>query len=166
MNLRRIVAALILAVSVLGVTPAHADLDTIRQHAESGDAQAQLHLGILYEFGFHLADHDIKAMTWYTLAADQGNKEAARRRDLLAARLSAKEKDEVAREVAKLKASMPEPAATSTAAATAPKASGEPADGAGSGAATTVPAGDASKPTADAPTAAPAPATGIPAAKP
>ncbi len=159
MNLRQIVAALILAVSVLGVAPAHADLDTIRQHAESGDAQAQLHLGILYEFGFHLADHDIKALTWYTLAADQGNKEAAKRRDLLATRLSAKEKDEVAREVANLKASMPQPP-------TAPNVSGEPADGAGSGAATAAPAGDTSKPTEDTPTAAPATDTDSPAAKP
>lgn len=109
MNLRRIAAviALVAATGFFGSVPARADLGTIRREAEHGDAQAQLHLGILYEFGYHLADHNVKAMVWYTLAAERGSKDAARRRALLATRLSASEKKTVAREVAAFDAKAP-----------------------------------------------------------
>ena len=140
MKFRRIAAvtALFLAVSVLGAGPARADLDSIRQAAVAGNAQAQYHLGILYEFGFHLADHDVEEVVWYSLAADQGNKDAAKRRDLLAARLTAAQKDQVAHEIAALKAQMssapPTPAPVSapqpeSSGASAPSAPTAPADG-------------------------------------
>ncbi len=110
MNLRRKAVSILLAASVVGVCgigSARADLATIRREAKHGNAQAQLHLGILYEFGRHLADHDVKAVVWYTLAAERGSKEAAHRLDLLKAHLTAAEKHEVAREVASLDAHMP-----------------------------------------------------------
>ena len=109
MNLRRIAAviALVAATGFFGSVPARADLGTIRREAEHGNAQAQLHLGILYEFGYHLADHNVKAVVWYTLAAERGSKDAARRRNLLVTRLSASEKKTVAREVAAFDARMP-----------------------------------------------------------
>jgi len=165
MNLRRIaaVAALILGVCVLGATPARADLGGIRQNAENGDAGAQLHLGILYEFGYHLADHDIQALVWYTLAADQGSQEAAKRRDLLARRLTAKDREEVARQVAELKAKMP-PASSAVPAAAKPAT--EPSDAAASGApapASAMPHGGASN---DPSGKMPVPASATPAATP
>ena len=109
MNLRRIAAFLALAavVGVFSTGSAQADLATIHREARQGDAQAQLHLGILYEFGYHMAGHDIKAVVWYTLAAERGSIEAARRRDLLAAHLSPAENREVAHDVALLDAKMP-----------------------------------------------------------
>ncbi len=109
MNLSRIAAVMVLvaALGVLGSIPARADLGTIRREAMRGDVQAQLHLGILYEFGVRLADHDVKAVVWYTLAAERGSKEAAHRRDLLSAHLNASEKTKVARAVAALDARMP-----------------------------------------------------------
>lgn len=154
MNFRRIAAviALMLAASVLGAAPARADLDTIRHDAEAGNAAAQYHLGILYEFGFNLADHDIQAMVWYTLAADHGNKQAIKRRDLLSARLTPAQKEEVARELAAEKARM------SAAPAASPPAT-EPQSG--SSGAPALPAGGPSQDGASegpAPQAAPSPA--------
>ncbi|MHB8551581.1 MAG: hypothetical protein ACYDB8_11565 [Acidiferrobacterales bacterium] len=109
MNVRRIAAitALAAATGVFGTAPARADLGTIRREAEHGNAQAELRLGILYEFGYHLADHDVKAAVWYTLAAERGSKDAARRRDLLTTRLSSAERKAVAQEVATFDARTP-----------------------------------------------------------
>ena len=55
--------------------------------AQRGDVEAQLELGILYEFGYGMANNQIAALAWYTLAAQQGNPKAAARRDILKARM-------------------------------------------------------------------------------
>jgi TPR repeat protein len=56
--------------------------------AQSGDPEAQLQMGILYEYGFYLEDNKVPALAWYMLAAQHGNPKAAQRRDLLMARMS------------------------------------------------------------------------------
>ena len=62
--------------------------EAIRQAAESGNAEAQLEMGILYEFGFYMQGNDVPALAWYMLAAKQGNEKAIKRRDLLMSRMT------------------------------------------------------------------------------
>jgi len=66
---------------------AHADLDDIRRIAEAGDREAQLELGILFQYGFNYKDNEIPALTWYSLSANQGNVRAQKLRDDGAGRL-------------------------------------------------------------------------------
>jgi hypothetical protein len=127
-------------------------LAALRAQAESGSAEAQLDLGILYEFGFRLRDHMVPALAWYMRAADSGNADAAKRRDALAARLKPNEVEEAKRMAAELAAKQPQ-AAPAAAAPLAPAAP-EPA--------AAVPA--AAVPAAAVP--APAPAAEPPAAAP
>jgi TPR repeat protein len=61
----------------------------IESRARAGDAEAQLEVGILYEFGFYMQDNKVPALAWYILSAAQGNPQAANRRDLLKKELSA-----------------------------------------------------------------------------
>ena len=72
---------------------AHADLDQIKKAAEQGDVNAQLELGILYEYGFNYQDNQAHALAWYTHAANQGNAKAAGLRDALRAKMTQKEVD-------------------------------------------------------------------------
>ena len=62
--------------------------EAIRQAAESGNAEAQLEMGILYEFGFHMKNNDVPALAWYMLAAKQGNEKAIQRRDSLMSQMT------------------------------------------------------------------------------
>ena len=65
-----------------------ADLDKLKQDAMSGKADAQLELGMLYEFGYFHPDHEVDALAWYAIAADNGNKLAGARRAVIEGRLS------------------------------------------------------------------------------
>jgi TPR repeat protein len=56
-------------------------LEKMRQVAEQGSADAQLEMGILYEFGFNMPKNNVTALAWYLRAVQQGNALAARRRD-------------------------------------------------------------------------------------
>lgn len=91
---------------------AHADLDDIRRTAEAGDRDAQLQLGILFQYGFNYKDNEIPALTWYSLSANQGNPKAVRLRDSLKAKMSEKDVQEALEQVAsfKPKGSPPPPA--------------------------------------------------------
>lgn len=91
---------------------AHADLDDIRRTAEAGDRDAQLELGILFQYGFNYKDNEIPALTWYLLSANQGNPKAVRLRDTLKAKMSEKDVQEALEQVAsfKPKGSAPTPA--------------------------------------------------------
>lgn len=91
---------------------AHADLDDIRRTAEAGDRDAQLELGILFQYGFNYKDNEIPALTWYSLSANQGNPKAVRLRDTLRAKMSEKDVQEALEQVAsfKPKGSLPAPA--------------------------------------------------------
>ncbi len=61
----------------------------IESRARAGDAEAQLEVGILYEFGFYMQDNKVSALAWYILSAAQGNPQATNRRDLLKKELTA-----------------------------------------------------------------------------
>lgn len=91
---------------------AHADLDDIRRTAEAGDRDAQLQLGILFQYGFNFKDNEIPALTWYSLSANQGHPKAVRLRDSLKAKMSEKDVQEALEQVAsfKPKGSAPTPA--------------------------------------------------------
>jgi localization factor PodJL len=114
----------------------YAGLDDIRRDAEKGDIAAQYEMGILYEFGFKLADREVEALAWYTVAAERGNKQAAGRRDLLKARLSTDQRSKAEARSREIMASQPavapapaEPEAPAVAPAepAAPEAAPQPA---------------------------------------
>lgn len=86
---------------------AHADLDHIKKAAEAGDAERQLELGILYEYGFNYkGKNQVPALTWYMLAAEQGLAKAAKLRDSLQAKLNPSQVEEARAEAERLKKSM------------------------------------------------------------
>jgi len=76
--------------------------------AQRGDADAQFEMGILYEYGFNMADNEVAALAWYMVAAN-ANPKAAKRRDNLLGRLS-KEKIDAAEKLSKTLVTMPAPA--------------------------------------------------------
>jgi TPR repeat protein len=82
---------------------AQADLDDIRRAAEAGDTEAQLELGVLFQYGFNYKDNEIPALTWYMLSANQGNAKAVRLRDVLKAKMSEKDVQEALEQVAQYK---------------------------------------------------------------
>lgn len=82
---------------------AHADLDDIRRTAEAGDSDAQLQLGILFQYGFNYRGNEIPALTWYSLSANQGHPKAVRLRDSLKAKMGEKEVQEALEQVAAFK---------------------------------------------------------------
>jgi TPR repeat protein len=60
----------------------------VKAAAEAGNAEAQLEMGILYEFGFNMEGNEVPALAWYMLAAKQGNQKAVQRRDILMSRMT------------------------------------------------------------------------------
>ncbi len=112
------VAALLLPLSAGAGT----GLTEISAAARQGDAEAQLELGILYEFGYGMADNQIAALAWYILAAQQGHAKAAVRRDILKKRLPQSDIDKAGGMSARLLGNKPAVAKVSD----APKAT-EPA---------------------------------------
>lgn len=102
----------VLAIAVLGgwlPTAALADAEDIRRNALAGSVDAQLEMGILYEFGFHMPDNEIEALAWYLLAAENGSKRAGERRDLLVGRLTESQRNDAMRRRANLNAAPPQP---------------------------------------------------------
>ena len=94
MKIATLVLILVLAAPVLGTAEDAMSLDQMRQAAEQGKAEAQLELGILYEFGYNFPKHNVSAMAWYLRAAEQGLAKAVARRDQLKSRLTVEEFDE------------------------------------------------------------------------
>ncbi|HEU5338183.1 MAG TPA: hypothetical protein VFU39_02745 [Sulfuricaulis sp.] len=64
-----------------------ASLEQMRQAAARGSDAAQLEMGILYEFGYNMPKNEINALAWYQVSAERGNALAAKRRDLLKAKM-------------------------------------------------------------------------------
>ena len=58
------------------VLSAQDDLDTVRQAADQGDAEAQYNLGLMYVNGEGVPKDDAEAVRWYRLAAEQGDASA------------------------------------------------------------------------------------------
>ena len=52
------------------------ELESLRQRAEQGDADAQYNLGFVYQTGLGVPQDFVEAVRWYRLAADQGFAEA------------------------------------------------------------------------------------------
>ena len=109
----------ILLAAFLWSSTALADLDGIRRAAEAGDTEAQLELGILFQYGFNYKGNEIPALTWYMLSANQGNAKAVKLRDALKAKMTEKEVQEAIEQVAQYKPSSkpsaaPPPAAPAT----------------------------------------------------
>jgi len=52
------------------------ELESLRQRAEEGDADAQYNLGFVYETGLGVPQDDEEAVIWFLRAADQGHAEA------------------------------------------------------------------------------------------
>lgn len=72
-------------------------LESLRKNAESGDVDAMLEVGILYEFGFRMSDNKAPALAWYKMAAENGNPKADARQNALRATMSEKEVSEAER---------------------------------------------------------------------
>ncbi len=111
--------AVVLALGILVPLTSYASADDIRRDALRGDTAAQHEMGILYEFGFHLAEHEIEALAWYSVAAERGSQPAAQRRDLLNARLSGAQREQAEKRRNEIMAGMsaaPPPAAAPEAA--------------------------------------------------
>lgn len=103
---------LLAAVLLLGAGTARADLDDIRAAAEAGFVEAQLELGILFHYGFNFPGNEIPALTWYMLAANQGNARATGLRDQLMATMSPQQIEEAIQHVTQFRPSgAPVPAA-------------------------------------------------------
>jgi len=73
---------------VLGAAQDEASLDQLRQAASEGNAEAQLEIGILYEFGYNMPKNNVTALAWYLRAAEQGNVLAIARRDQLKSKMT------------------------------------------------------------------------------
>ncbi|MCR4345714.1 MAG: SEL1-like repeat protein [Sulfuricaulis sp.] len=68
-------------------------LEQMHAAAERGNADAQLEMGILYEFGYNMPKNHATALAWYLRAADQGNVLAAKRRDQIKSGMKPEEID-------------------------------------------------------------------------
>lgn len=119
---------LLAAVLLLAAGSAHADLDDIRAAAEAGNVEAQLELGILFHYGFNYPGNEIPALTWYMLAANQGNARAVGLRDQLMAKMTAQQIEEAVQQVTQFRPSGRPPAPVSPPVA-APAAEPAPAPG-------------------------------------
>ncbi len=84
--LKTVLLALLLAAPAWGQL--HGGPQDVRAAAEAGNAEAQLEMGILYEFGFNMEGNEVPALAWYLLSAKQGNQKAAQRRDILMSRMT------------------------------------------------------------------------------
>ena len=78
----RLSAALVVLVLLGGCSPAATpetaaivkmELESLRQRAEEGDADAQYELGFVYARGLGVPQDYAQAATWYRLAVDQGH---------------------------------------------------------------------------------------------
>jgi TPR repeat protein len=62
-----------------------------RKAAEQGNTGAQLNLGVMYENGWGVAQNYVVAHMWFSLAAAMGDGDAARNRDISAAKMTSEQ---------------------------------------------------------------------------
>jgi TPR repeat protein len=96
-----------------------ASLEKMRQEAAQGSADAQLEMGILYEFGFNMPKNNVTALAWYLRAVEQGSALAAKRRDQIMSAMKPEEIEAAQKLSQELAAQAP--------AATTPSPAAEPA---------------------------------------
>jgi TPR repeat protein len=120
--MKRVIVFLILSLVVPVMAGAQdlASLEQTRQAAGQGDAEAQLEMGILYEFGYHMPKNNVTALAWYLRSAEQGNALAVKRRDQLKSRMAPEEIDAADKISTELVTKKPEPADTPPAAQAPP----------------------------------------------
>jgi len=108
-------AILLLILGLIAPLPALAQdlasLEQLRLTAEKGDADAQLEMGILYEFGFNMPKNSVTALAWYLRAVEQDNAFALKRRDAIQSGMSP-EQIEAARKLAQELAAQSPPVTT------------------------------------------------------
>jgi len=80
------------------------DLATIREAAEQGAASSQYTLGVKYGNGNGVPQNDVAAYAWFSLAAAQGNENAAEHKYIIAKRFTPAQQDEAQSLVAELQA--------------------------------------------------------------
>ena len=86
-----VLITVLLGVSVAAPAAEWRGPQEVLRAAKAGDADAQLEMGILYEYGFFMPDHRPPALAWYILSAQQGNAKAARHRDRLQQKMNPSE---------------------------------------------------------------------------
>ena len=93
--MKRAIVFLILSMVVPVMAGAQdlASLEQMRQSAEQGNADAQLEMGILYEFGYHMPKNSVTALAWYLRSAEQGNALAVKRSGQLKSHMTPDEID-------------------------------------------------------------------------
>ena len=93
--MKRVIAILILSLVAPELAGAQdlASLEQMRKVAEQGEAEAQLEMGILYEFGYHMPKNSVTALAWYLRSAEQGNALAVKRSDQLKSHMTPDEVD-------------------------------------------------------------------------
>lgn len=80
----RILIATIISLLIIPVMAADwQGPDDILEAAAKGNPEAQLEMGILYQFGFHMPENKMPALAWYLAAAEQGSQVAAQKSDIL-----------------------------------------------------------------------------------
>lgn len=122
--MKKAVAVLILGLiaPLLASAQDLASLEQMRQAAQQGSADAQLEMGILYEFGYNMPKNDVNALAWYQLAAEQGNPLAVKRCDTLKSRMKPDEIEAAQKLSQELAASKPQAVTAPPAAEPAPAA--------------------------------------------
>lgn len=108
--MRKAAAVFIFSLFATGLSSAadDASLEKMRQTAEQGYVDAQLEMGILYEFGFNMPKNNVTALAWYLRAAQNGNTLAVKRRDVLKAQMTSDEIDAAQKLSSELATKIPE----------------------------------------------------------
>jgi TPR repeat protein len=128
--MKRAIVFLILSMVVPVMAGAQdlASLEQMRQSAEQGNAEAQLEMGILYEFGYHMPKNNVTALAWYLRSAEQGDALAVKRSDQLKSHMTPDEIDAANKLSKELMTKQPEKTDTPLATDTPPTAEVPPAE--------------------------------------
>ena len=87
MKIKKLWVLLLSACIGLGTLVAQ-DINTLKQQAQKGSAQAQFNLGWMYLNGQGVPQDDVQAHKWLSLSAAQGDANFAKMRDLVAKRMT------------------------------------------------------------------------------
>lgn len=100
--------------------------DEVLAAAKAGNVEAQLEMGILYEYGFFMKDNRPPALAWYMLAAENGNEKAAKLADKLRAKMTPAEIQQAETQKGELHATVKAPTRPAPVPVPAPVAPAEP----------------------------------------
>ena len=80
-----------LAYGEVDVAAENEELEGLRRLAEQDDAEGQFNLGVMYARGRGVPEDYVRAYAWCNLAAEKGYERAAKARDSLRERMTAKQ---------------------------------------------------------------------------